>query len=318
MDIDQLRSFDRIVRDGSFTKAAARLNVTQATISMRMRTLEQHVGGPLFLRGRKVELTERGIAFLPYARRVLSTLVESEEAMRVMDRGRVAIGTLRSLVAPLVTTPVAEFLAEHPHVELDIEEGRHREIAEWLHDRRIDLGVIAWPNLDPLLDPLEPIATFRERAHLVAAPELARAIGPAPTLERIFEVAPRFVTHLWWQVTPEPILAMQKMARGTSLMTLEPSRALIERGLAIGHLLAPQIAADREFGRLVVVDPVDAPPIDRRSALVAGRPGEPPRPLAADLAARLVARARMLGILDTAREDAREADGDGAGEDAGA
>ncbi|MBN9000374.1 MAG: LysR family transcriptional regulator [Rhizobiales bacterium] len=71
MDVDQLRSFDRIIRDGSFTKAAARLNVTQATISARIRTLEDQVGGPLLTRGRKVELTERGATFLPYARRVL-------------------------------------------------------------------------------------------------------------------------------------------------------------------------------------------------------------------------------------------------------
>lgn len=302
MDIDQLRSFDRIVRDGSFTKAAARLNVTQATVSMRIRMLEQHVGGALFSRGRKVALTERGVTFLPYARRMLATLVESEEALRTVDRGRIALATLRSLTGPLVTVPIAEFLAEHPHVELDVEEGRHGEIAEWLHDRRVDLAIMAWPNLDPLLDALNPLAVFCEGVHLVAAPELAHAIGPEPTLERIFSIAPRFVTHLGWQTMPEPVLAMRRMARGTALMTLEPSRALIERGLAIGHLLAPQIAAARASGSLVVIDPVDAPPIERRSALVAGRPGDTLRPLAAELAGRLIARARALGILEAAQD----------------
>ena len=53
MDVDQLRSFDRIIRDGSFTKAAARLNVTQATISARIRTLEDQVGGPLLTRAQR-------------------------------------------------------------------------------------------------------------------------------------------------------------------------------------------------------------------------------------------------------------------------
>ena len=37
MDLDQIRTFDRIAQDLSFTKAAARLNVTQATVSMRIR-----------------------------------------------------------------------------------------------------------------------------------------------------------------------------------------------------------------------------------------------------------------------------------------
>ncbi len=301
MDIDQLRSFDRIVRDGSFTKAAARLNVTQATISMRIKALEAAAGGLLFARGRKVALTERGAAFLPYARRILSTLVESEEAMRSMDRGHLTLATLRSVVPMLVTAPVTEFLAAYPEVALDVEEGRHRDIAEWLHDRRVDLAIIAWPNVDPLLDPLEPLAIFSEQARLVVAPALAEAIGEAPTLDRVFQIVPRFVTHLWWQVTPEAILAMSRRARTASLLPLEPSRALIDAGVAIGHLLGPQVDADIAAGRLVEILPVDMPPMTRRSALVAGFPGAAERPLAADLAARLIARAGALAILEADR-----------------
>ena len=53
---DQLRTFDRIVRDQSFTRAAAHLNITQATASMRIRALEQLLGVQLFVRGRTVTL----------------------------------------------------------------------------------------------------------------------------------------------------------------------------------------------------------------------------------------------------------------------
>ena len=81
MDIDQLRTFDRITRDLSFTKAAARLNVTQATVSMRMRVLEDHLGVTLFTRGRKVALTDQGMTFLPYARRILAAAQEGREAV---------------------------------------------------------------------------------------------------------------------------------------------------------------------------------------------------------------------------------------------
>ena len=297
MDVDQLRSFDRIIRDGSFTKAAARLNVTQATISARIRTLEDQVGGPLLTRGRKVELTERGATFLPYARRVLSTLLESEDAMRSVDRGRIGLATMRSLVGSLATPAVADFLAAHPQVELTVEEGRHRDIAEWLHDRQLDLAVMGWPNFDPLLDMVEPIAILREPALLVAAPDLAARIGPAPTLERVFAIAPQFLWHFWWQVTPEPIVAMRRRARTTSLVPLEPGRALIDRGLAVAHLLQPQIMRELAEGRLVDLAPVDMPPIFRDSAIVAGVQGAMERPLVAELADRLIATASGLGIL---------------------
>ena len=67
MDLDQLRTFDRIVRDQSFTRAAAYLNITQATASMRIRALETLLGVPLFVRGRTVTLTDQGMTFLPFA-----------------------------------------------------------------------------------------------------------------------------------------------------------------------------------------------------------------------------------------------------------
>lgn len=80
-DIEQLQAFDRIVRDGSFSRAALALNITQPTISARIQGLEQAVGGPLFLRGgRAILLTELGESFLPYARRALAVLAEEPEA----------------------------------------------------------------------------------------------------------------------------------------------------------------------------------------------------------------------------------------------
>jgi DNA-binding transcriptional LysR family regulator len=75
MDIDQLRAFERIVREGSFSRAARALDITQPTISARIAALERTLGGRLFSRGgRNLTLTERVEQFLPYARRVLEVL----------------------------------------------------------------------------------------------------------------------------------------------------------------------------------------------------------------------------------------------------
>ena len=48
MDADQLLAFDRIVREGSFSRAAQGMDISQPTISARIRTLEAAVGGALF------------------------------------------------------------------------------------------------------------------------------------------------------------------------------------------------------------------------------------------------------------------------------
>ena len=63
MDLHQLQAFDQIVVHGSFSKAARHLGVSQPTISLRIRALEQEVAGALFLRhGRQLRLTELRVA----------------------------------------------------------------------------------------------------------------------------------------------------------------------------------------------------------------------------------------------------------------
>ena len=308
MDIEQLRTFDRIVRDGSFTRAAARLNITQATVSMRMRSLEDGLGGPLVERGRKVRLTERGAAFLPYARRILTTLIEGEDALRATARGRIAVASLISLSATLVGPALVRLMAAHPLAEVAMYEGHHRDVADRVHDRAVDLAVMGWPNLDPLLDALDPLAVFRERVVMIASPALAAAIGPAPTIERVLEVAPQFLMFGWWQLLPEALTALALRARAASRMTIGTGLDVIRAGYGVGYWLETAIAAELAAGDLVVLAPEGAPAVHRDSALVAARPGALERPLAAALAGRLVERARGLGILASVTDAAAAAE----------
>lgn len=303
MDIDQLRTFDRIVREGSFTRAAARLNVTQATVSMRMRALEDGLGGPLFERARKVRLTERGSTFLPYARRILTTLLEGEDALKATARGRIAVASLISLAGPLLAPALVRLLAAHPLAEVAVHEGHHRDVADKVHERGVDLAVMGWPNLDPLLDELHPLAVFRERVVLVASPALAAAIGPVPTMERVLAAAPQYLLLGWWQLMPEAISALALRARAASRVTTATGLDVIRAGLGVGHWLETPIAEEIASGRLVALAPVDGPAIHRDSALVAARPGALERPLAAALAGLVVERARALGILGALAAD---------------
>src|SRR5687767_13362836 len=78
MDLHQLQAFVQIVVYNSFSKAARILGISQPTISLRIRALEQKVGGALFQRkGSRLHLTELGQNFLPYA----------ETAVRAMTTG---------------------------------------------------------------------------------------------------------------------------------------------------------------------------------------------------------------------------------------
>ncbi|MBS38165.1 MAG: hypothetical protein CMO26_19840 [Thiotrichales bacterium] len=73
MDIELARTFLEIVETGNFIGASKRLNVTQSTISMRIRSLEETLGRSLFVRGRSgVTLTAAGLQFSLWHRLMLS------------------------------------------------------------------------------------------------------------------------------------------------------------------------------------------------------------------------------------------------------
>src|SRR3982751_957827 len=99
MQLDQLVAFDRIAREGTFSRAAMALGLGQPAVSARILALEDAVGGTLFVRGRTLRLTALGESFLPFARRALEVLPEGVEASRLAqigERGSVRIGVLGS------------------------------------------------------------------------------------------------------------------------------------------------------------------------------------------------------------------------------
>src|SRR5690242_15804824 len=115
MDTAQLLAFERIARDHSFSRAARALDIAQPTISERIRALERFVGGPLFVRdGRRVELSDLGASFLPFAVRALEVLDAGIDAARQTqsgERGRVTLGVLESLSGSFLGPALASFHA---------------------------------------------------------------------------------------------------------------------------------------------------------------------------------------------------------------
>jgi DNA-binding transcriptional LysR family regulator len=105
MDITAARTFLEIVKTGSFVRAAANLNVTQTTVSARVRVLEEQLDRQLFVRNKAgARLTPAGDQFLRYA----TTLVQVWETARhqvAMPAGRenvVSVGGEHSLWNPLL------------------------------------------------------------------------------------------------------------------------------------------------------------------------------------------------------------------------
>lgn len=115
----QLRVFTEVAKQLSFVRAAETLHLTPPAVTMQVKELESAVDLPLFHReGRKVALTTAGEYFPVYARRLLGTLKEADDAMarlRGVQAGVLSVG-LVSTAKYLVPQLLARFREEHPGI----------------------------------------------------------------------------------------------------------------------------------------------------------------------------------------------------------
>ena len=115
-----LRAFDAAARHMSFARAADELNVTPAALSFQIKSLEEHLGQPVFRRlNRAVELTEAGRTLAPGCADGFATLGRAwRAARRVADHHSLNITAGPAFTSKWLAPRLFEFAQENPDIEL--------------------------------------------------------------------------------------------------------------------------------------------------------------------------------------------------------
>ncbi|WP_319826213.1 transcriptional regulator GcvA [Thalassovita sp.] len=115
-----LRAFESAARHMSFAMAAAELNVTPAALSFQIKSLEEHLGQPLFIRlNRAVKLTEAGRALAPGATEGFQALTTAwRAARRLQDTSTLNVTAGPAFTAKWLAPRLYEFARAHPEVDL--------------------------------------------------------------------------------------------------------------------------------------------------------------------------------------------------------
>ena len=96
MDVRDLQIFLSVTKHLNYTRAAEEVNLSQPSVSVRMRELERDLGSKLFEQlGKKVTLTEAGQLLVPFATRVIGGINDARQAiaeLQGMERGLLRIG----------------------------------------------------------------------------------------------------------------------------------------------------------------------------------------------------------------------------------
>ncbi|CAG2153428.1 LysR family transcriptional regulator [Cupriavidus numazuensis] len=140
----QLRAFLGVVKYGNFTKAADRLNITQAGLSAMIRELEGQLQCRLFNRtSRTVELTEAGGHMLPFVERALENLdagVEGLGYVKSLRKGRLRVGATPYLGSTMMPAAIRRFSSERPDLQLELVDAEQPIVQSLVDSGELDAG----------------------------------------------------------------------------------------------------------------------------------------------------------------------------------
>jgi LysR family hydrogen peroxide-inducible transcriptional activator len=277
MTLTELRYIVAVARERHFGRAAESCFVSQPTLSVAVKKLEEELGVLLFERGGgEVAITPVGERIVEQAQRVLEQAAEIKElAKQNKDplAGALKVGAIFTIGPYLLPKLILTLHRRAPQMPLLIEENYTAGLADMLKRGEIDIAIVALPFDEPgiLVQPVydEPFVVAVPRDHPWASRRSLRAeeiakeslllLGTGHCFrDQVLAACPALNRS---SATPGSI---QKTVEGSSLETI---RLMVASGLGITVLPASAVPAKPRASDLLVYVPFTRPPPDRRVVL---------------------------------------------------
>lgn len=169
MELRQLEYFVAVAEEANFTRAAARVHVSQSGISAQIRQLENDLGAPLFDRSTRVAaLTVAGEAALAHARAALAAARAVRDAVDDVNqllRGRLEVGMVTACTVTPLFDALSSFHRAHPGIDVSLKEDNSDRLVDDVRAGAVDLALVGVAGAEPA--GLHSFTVVRER--LVAA-----------------------------------------------------------------------------------------------------------------------------------------------------
>jgi DNA-binding transcriptional LysR family regulator len=182
MELRQLEYFMAVADEANFTRAAARVHISQSGVSAQVRALESELGTTLFDRsGRTARLTEAGTVALPYAKAALdaaANLRQAVDEVKGVVRGHLTVGMVTGCEVGPLFAALASFRREYPAIELELAENNSDYLVAGVHAGVVDIALVGIAG-----EPPEHLS-----AHVIVSEGLAALTPPdaeLATLDRV-------------------------------------------------------------------------------------------------------------------------------------
>ena len=255
LSLHQLRCFLATYEHGSLTGAAEELGYAQPSVSEQVRLLERSVGSPLFRRvGRGVVPTTVAETLRPHAER---TLAAADEAMRVaqsataLETGTIRFGMFGTARLYASAGLVADVLARHPGVRVELVGQNSSDVLEDLRRGRLEAAMIAVPQISSEGMEVTPVARD-ELVYVSTHPDRLESPVTAARLARAELVMPETT----WRAVDSTRIVLRRMMHETGLnpttrVEVEDVETAVELvGLGLADTVIPKGAASQLLPRL--------------------------------------------------------------------
>ena len=254
-----LHTFHLVAEEGSFTRAARRLALSQPAVSSHIRALERVYGVPLFeIRRRRAFLTAEGDALHAYTERIFNLVSEAElaiSATRGLERGRLTLGARPTIGAYVLPWALRSFASHYPGIQVQVTIARSEEIIGQVLASRIPIGLVeAAVTENPGLD-VQPFA--HDDMVLIPPPDHAWSRAGRVTRSRLRGASIlRRESGSGLRALVDHMLGQAGLAV-TTAMELGSTEALIEAvraGVGVAWVPRSAVVRQAELGQVGIVE----------------------------------------------------------------
>lgn len=255
MDLKWIRTFITAAKHENFRKTAEELFISQPTVTVQIKLLEEEIGSTLFQRdGRKVTITEDGRRFLPHAEKLLGVY---ESGMSDLNRFRQGFNQKLTLaISPLIAETIMPFVLKrymtlHKEIEINVQVVDSEFVADAVLNGEVDLGLSNQhiKNSDLICRPLfdDPV--------ILIVPHDGKDSETAPPLDAEELLQKNYlITHNhpeYWDTLLHSVRAVVPAVRTMAVSQVNVTKRFIIEGLGISFLPSSTVRRELLEGRLL-------------------------------------------------------------------
>ncbi|MBI2771188.1 MAG: LysR family transcriptional regulator [Burkholderiales bacterium] len=252
----QLKVFEAVARNLSFSRAAEELHLTQPAVSTQVKKLEDHAGLPLFEQlGKKIHLTPAGVEMLHASRVIIQQFKEVEDTMtqfKGVSGGKLNVAVI-SAGDYFFPRLLVEFARRHTGVTLNFGVCNREELLEQMTDNLTDLAIMVRPpkDMDTVNEPFAPHPYV-----IVAAPDHPLADRKRIPVSRIARepfVVREKGSDTWNSMVEAFGTHMAELNIAMEIKSTETIKQAVIAGMGVSFLSAHTISRELQAGSLTVL-----------------------------------------------------------------